>query len=343
MPVIVAYPAFKNRATNPFQSLLYTEMRTLGWEVFDLDAGWRQIGRTDILHLHWPDGFVFHGSLVKTVWRSLLFFAMVIAFRLGGARIVWTIHNFQSHEGFHPRLETWFWRRFHRLLNGWVALNQFAADQVRSMPGLKDLPGRVIRHGLYPRTKPGAVPEMAGRREQTLLFFGKLRAYKEIPRLIETFEQWGDPEVGLVIAGQSHSAAMARFLDSKKEVPGLTLINRFIREDELAQLLESSDWVVIPYGKTLNSGVVFLALGYDKKLLAPRTPVLEEIQRDFGPVRIHLYDPPLGLEALRELAACPPSQEENEGSDAPTAAYTWPHLAVEHAEFFQAIRRRKKA
>jgi len=337
MPVIVAYPAFKNRATNPFQALLYTQMQALGWRVFDLGAGWRAIGRTDILHLHWPDGFVFHPSLTKTVGRSLLFLALVTAFRLGGARIIWTIHNLRSHENFHPRLETWFWKRFHRRLDGWIALNQFTAEHVRTIPRLAALPGRVIRHGLYPQVPPGPLPEARGLRARTLLFFGKLRAYKEIPRLIESFERVGDPDLGLVIAGQSHSPSMERFLESKKDVPGLTLIHRFIRDDELARLLETSACVVIPYGKTLNSGVVFMALGHGKPILAPRTPVLEEIQRDFGGGLIHLYEPPFGPQALRDLVRDIAAREATGPAEA--TAYTWPHIAAEHEGFFKTVAR----
>lgn len=338
MPVVVAYPAFKNKNSNPFQSLLYAEMQALGWEVYDLDSAWSQFRRADILHLHWPDGFVFHPSLVKSISRFILLIGILKLYRLMGARVIWTVHNLQSHEHYHPRFEKYFWRILYRHLDAWIALNRFTESQIKTTNQLKDLPGQLIRHGLYPKVGKDCKEQIHAKHDKSLLFIGNLRQYKEIPRLVETFEQLHDPGFRLVIAGQCHSPELNKFLKEKEEVERLTIINRFISNDELSELLHASNYVVIPYN-TLNSGIVFLALSYGKPLIAPKTPVLEEIQQDFGMERIRLYSPPLTCKSLKDVLErySIPSSNNQQESEKVNANYTWAVIAAQHNIFFESL------
>lgn len=341
MPVVVAYPAFKNKNSNPFQSLLYAEMQALGWEVYDLDSAWSQLRRADILHLHWPDGFVFHPSLVKSTGRFILLVGILKLYRLMGARVIWTVHNLQSHENYHPRLERLVWRSFYRNIDALVVLNRFTQDKVKAKKILRQLPCKVICHGLY--QKAGVDKKAVNRNcnEKTLMFFGKLRGYKKIPRLIEVFEELNDPRLSLVIAGACDSQQVGKYLMKKRALDGLTIIDRFIPDEELSSLLNRADYVIIPYHETLNSGVVFLALAHHKTVLAPKTEVISEIQNDFGADRIRLYEPPLNAQRLREMLEL--NTSFNQGETKPEKLevvpekYTWSMIAAQHDDFFKVL------
>lgn len=336
MAVIVAYPAFKNRHTNPVQALLYTELQELGWKVFDLDVALKKRILPDILHLHWPDGFVFHRSFVKSVFRAFLLLGLLLFYRLTGARIVWTIHNFHSHEGFHPNLEKGFWKIFYRLIHGWIALSDYSQRIGIKEPGLAGNPHAVIRHGLYPvfgkevvetRDEPGL----------RFLFVGKLREYKGIPSLVEAFEALDDPEAQLRIAGECCSPSLREYLESKGGITGLTVSYSHIKEVELARLLRWSNCVVLPYQEFSNSGVALLALSYNRLLLAPQNPVMQELKRDFGERSVFLFESPLNLHNISAHILDFPSRRPSGGSENFPSHYRWPEIAKAHDSFFQNI------
>lgn len=340
MKSLIAYPAYKNRASNPYQALLYDELTQHDWEVSELEPGMRGITGADIVHLHWPDGFAFHRGLLKTAWRSILLLGLLGWYRRRGARIVWTVHNLRSEDRFHPRLESWFWQRLYRRIDGWIALNRFTSDTVAGMPVLRGLPHAVIPHGLYPQLQAAPVQSSMRSRRTRLLVFGKLRRYKELPLLLEAFAGIKDTNISLTIAGQCEDPVLAQTLEERsQQLKHLQLILRFLPDAELDAQLRASDFVIIPYAGALNSGAIFLALAYGKRVIAPATPGFIEIADDFGHELVRLFDAPLDTAKLTEVIHEAPAT----GQDLPLPPtdalrrYSWQSIAAQHDRFFSRL------
>ncbi len=103
---ILALPAFKNRAENPYNAALYAALGEMpGVTVSEFSNRRVLIERWDILHIHWPDIPLHRATAPGAALYSLLLISRVAWAKVLGAKIVWTVHNLRSHHMAWPRLE----------------------------------------------------------------------------------------------------------------------------------------------------------------------------------------------------------------------------------------------
>src|SRR5690606_39979394 len=89
------------------------------------------------------------------------------------------------------------------------------------------------------------------------LFFGRLMQYKGVDLLLEAFARLRTErgQDRLIIAGDGPW--------QRKSMPeGVTLIQRWIADDEIESLFRNADAVVLPYLEASQSGAVPLATAY---------------------------------------------------------------------------------
>lgn len=112
-----------------------------------------------------------------------------------------------------------------------------------------------------------------------VLFFGNIGKYKGINYLCEAMKRVHDliPEAHLTVAG----AGKYPFDKSEYEaLPYITFINRFIENDEMAELYSKSKVVVCPYIEATQSGVIMSAYAFNKPVIATRVGGLPEMVND---------------------------------------------------------------
>ena len=111
------------------------------------------------------------------------------------------------------------------------------------------------------------------------LFFGRIEAYKGVETLVDAFAtaKAANPKLELTIAGAGpldpDAAARATSL-------GATVLNRFIEESEMHDLLGSHGSLVLPYLSATQSGPASLAIANAMPAIATRTGGLPEQIRD---------------------------------------------------------------
>ncbi|MGB0389470.1 MAG: glycosyltransferase family 4 protein, partial [Ardenticatenaceae bacterium] len=113
-----------------------------------------------------------------------------------------------------------------------------------------------------PATELGGIK---GERTPSLLFFGFVRPYKGVELLFEAMPQVlrALPQAHLTVAGEWWGAAGdPQQLLSPEIEHAVTIINRYISNEEMATLFEKADVVVLPYRSATQSGVVQLAYGF---------------------------------------------------------------------------------
>lgn len=98
-----------------------------------------------------------------------------------------------------------------------------------------------------------------------ILFFGRIDQYKGVDILIDAYEQSEARMSGLklVIAGKGNLAH-----DKSKLSEDIILLNRYIDNDELANLIRHCRFVVLPYLSATQSGCVMSAFAFSKPIIA---------------------------------------------------------------------------
>ncbi len=339
---IAAWPVTLGSTGNPYPEALYSALRERGHTTRPFTR-WGVVRRPpDIVHVHWPENVVQGGRSGAAALRACVVLAALLAARLRGARIVWTVHNAAPHEPAHPLVLRAYRSALTRLLGGWISLGEASREAIwRAHPALRGRRSFVVRHGDYRGWYPAAPERRAAREaagiaaeEVVLLFFGQVRAYKGVPELLAAFRGWEHPGARLVVAGRPESAEFARELTRAVDDPRVELRLRFVPDPELAELFALSDLVVLPFRRVLNSGSALLGLSFSRRLLLPEEPAFCELQAIVGPHWVRTYSGPLSAAHLSAAI------EELPAPEVPLelSAFAWSAIAEQTEEAFRAIR-----
>ena len=295
---VLALPAYRRRALNPFQALLYDEVRRAGVDVRDWSFLRALLWRADVWHLHHPDTVVFPRAAVQSLVECVLMRCLLSWARRRGTRILWTVHDLDSSDGVHPRLERWFWRYFLPRVDACVYLTETGRRLARRrFPALRRVPGTVIAHGDFSPAYPNVLSRAEARAAlgladevPVLLHFGLIRPYKDVPRLIEAVRELDSGEAVLLVAGRVWDAALERELRERAaSAANVRLHLQWIAFEDTQRWFKAADLVVLPYRRILNSGTVMLALAFGRPVLVPDRGTMSELRERFGAnwVRVH--------------------------------------------------------
>ena len=107
----------------------------------------------------------------------------------------------------------------------------------------------------------------------TILFFGRITAYKGIDVLLKSFVEIRKKfkNADLIIAGNGP------FSFDAFDKTQITIINRYIPTNELFELINKSTVVVCPYIEATQSGVVMTSFSVLKPIIATRVGGLPEM------------------------------------------------------------------
>jgi glycosyltransferase involved in cell wall biosynthesis len=189
-----------------------------------------------------------------------------------GYRTVLTVHDPLGHPGAPPltRGEDWAFRRWFRRADRFVVHGQALVEELAPIVG-----GAtrivVIPHGTTARSQPLVPPP-----SRSVLLFGRLEQYKGVEVLVAAMQLvWKRrPEVRLVVAGEGQAAGLV------PDDPRISLIARYIAEDEVDQLLADASLVVLPYTQASQSGVGLLAIARGVPIVVSDLGALPELAYD---------------------------------------------------------------
>jgi glycosyltransferase involved in cell wall biosynthesis len=343
---------------NPYLRLLYGHLEASGFEVAEdarLSLRWICGARASVglLHFHWPQGHyryergpAFLRPFLSRV-KLALFLARLVAARLLGYRLVWTIHQVLPHESVDAALD----RRAARLLAHncqlLVAHDRWTAVLASSELGMSLDSIAVIPHGSYIGVYPDGRPRTEVRRELGLpqdsfvfLCFGELRAYKEIDLLLEAFASMSLPDSRLVVSGHpklpSIGASVRAAAATDSRITGLL---DFVPDDRVAELFHACDAAVHARGDAGTSGSLVLALSLGLPLVAADTQTTRELMRDGDAGWLFRPHDLASLRQALERAASDPAEAGTRGARALGIAreLDWSSTAGEFARLLDAI------
>jgi glycosyltransferase involved in cell wall biosynthesis len=209
-----------------------------------------------------------------------------------------TVHDPVPHSGEESWFLTFLYGIIFKLRIEFILHSRYLADLfVRKY---KVNPKRVhtIYYGAYEIYKfltTGPREEMGN----MILFFGRISPYKGIEYLIEAAKivRKSIPDLKVVIAGKGGFHFETRPLGGDKT---FEVINRYIPNKELTDLIQESSLVVLPYTDATQSGVAMTAYAFNKPVVASRVGGLPEVIEHN---RTGKLVPPKNPEALAEAIA----------------------------------------
>lgn len=341
---VSAGPAFKNRKSNPYNSLLYSALEREGVEVSEFRfSRWIPAG-VSVVHLHWMDtGLCNFGWIRILDWARLIGALIILAtLRVRGIQVIWTAHNVEPHEIKNPVALWLFWLAFPRLISGWISFSDSARrDVVRAYPRLSSVPCAIIPHGHY-RDCYGA-PEARGQARarleipestRVLLCFGMVREYKNIPTLIQAFRQLKDPKLVLVIAGSCKDKALEAEIHKLSEGDSrIRLFLEFIPDDQIRTFFGAADACILPYSQVLNSGAALLSLSMNRPILVAKQGSLIEVAERLGPDWIVTFEGCFTASVLEDFLGRLSRRQE---ISVDLSAYDWPKVAALTLDFYRS-------
>jgi beta-1,4-mannosyltransferase len=288
-PEPVVWPFAPYYSGNPFQNLLYSGFAGQGlvavptFRAEDLRVTTRN-WPTDlplVVHLHWLNQVLAKAGNDEEADQAVgRHTELLDLLKARGARLVWTVHNALPHDTRFEAQEVQLRRdvidrvdlvhimspRTPELVGEWFTL---PADRTYQC----DHPGY---QGVYPdwvtradarrrlRIAPGAV---------VLLLTGAIKPYKGLLELFEAVDRVNAERPGsvvLVVAGKPDDAPeTTAFIARAAQHPAVRLLPGHVPDMDIQVLMKACDVVAVPYRRSLNSGVLALALTWGRPVLLP--------------------------------------------------------------------------
>jgi glycosyltransferase involved in cell wall biosynthesis len=348
---------FPREDGNPYQRLLYAEMRKLGVRVayvgcltpshtlnlllLPLELAVRRLAGARLVHLHWVHKFAITGANSSGVLRRVSqawFGVCLMTVRVLGLRLVWTAHNALPHARVFAD-DVGARRRLVAACDLVLAHSPAALDE---LAGLGAVPHRsaVVPHGPFAPTQLRMRVPGAGTGPRRLLFFGRVTAYKGIEDLVAAFAAL-PPGVRaqLTIAGECRDSGLRSSLLHAADVANGQLKVRleWIPDAEISPLLADADAVVLPFRTVTTSGSAVLALCHGRPLVVPDLAAFAELPGQ----AVVRYDRTVGglASALAQVAAADAADLASMSAAALscTRDLAWPDIAVSTASAMSGL------
>lgn len=118
---------------------------------------------------------------------------------------------------------------------------------------------------------------------RVVLFFGFVRPYKGLEYLVQAMRTVRERvDAHLLVVGEfwTHPDFYRRYAEEFGVSQALTIVNRYVSNEDLRPYFDLADVVVLPYVSATQSAVVQLAFGFGKPVITTRVGGLHEVVED---------------------------------------------------------------
>lgn len=229
--------------------------------------------KPDVVLVDWYQPFF--GLCYHTILRSL---------KRTGVKVVFLTENVISHEA--RAIDTYLTKLALQHADSFIAFSESVETRLGEW-----YQGKMISRSTLPLfftqetspihwTSQSAKEKLRLQGKRVLLFFGYIRKYKGLRKLIEAFSiiapQFDD--VHLLIVGECYEDANEynALIQSSGVSHRITWINEYVPNEDVGLYYNSADIVVLPYESATQSGIVKIAFGYGKPIVATNVGGLAE-------------------------------------------------------------------
>jgi glycosyltransferase involved in cell wall biosynthesis len=273
------------------------------------DVGSLGVWKPDVVIFEWWTGTVLHTYL-----------ALQVVARLLGVPVIIEVHEIRGggEERF-PIVRAWVsvvGRLFFRLATAFVIHSEADRSRLEARYPVLAKPCVVIplgpgHHAVHQGTdeSPSHASRPAPRDALNLLFFGLIRPYKGLEDLVRAFELFDEQEVKaywLTVVGETWEGwdLPVKLIESSPHRSRITLINRFVDDDEVVAHFRDADAVVLPYHRSSASSPAHVAMSNGLPLVITAVGGLPEAVANYeGAILAPPHDPVALRDAIRRLSS----------------------------------------
>jgi len=285
----------------------------------------------DVVWTQWPD----QGPQVPHFWALC---------RMLGLRVVHTVHNVFPHE--RSAGDTDRYRRVYRASHALIVHSEAAlATLTQEFPetGVKAIVAPIGTYTAYPRCPDAREPVRkrlgVGSDTPLALFFGGIRPYKNLDAVFEALRAQPESRTVVVVAGAESGYPDADPADK------LARTRRLVRDMGIehrvkllegpfdtaatSELFEACDSVLLPYVESYGSGLLLLAMTFEKLIIATTVGGMGEYLARY-PAAILLEDTgPSSINVALARAATAPRGTTPSWTGGAAADFSWPRIVAD--------------
>lgn len=231
-----------------------------------------------------------------------------------GIRIVFLTENIVSHES--RWVDTVLTRRALDVSDGFIAFSASVEQTLKRWYPQLRAERATLPLFFTEETSPVAWTQDEARAHlgithaRVLLFFGYIRKYKGLRNLIAAFPATHKefPDTFLLIVGECYENAdeYRALIEQSGVAHAIRWVAEYVPNEDIAMYYHAADIVVLPYDSATQSGIVKIAFGFEKPVLATRVGGLtEEIAPWNAGVVVEPHDPAALIGGLRTMLGGP--------------------------------------
>lgn len=249
-----------------------------------------------LLHIHWISDYIETGTK-----RKFLAFFKVLNFILDiymvkkilNTKIVWTVHNLQSHECKHPQIELLARKYLAKKVDALICHSETAKKMISKTYRVSPSKIHVIPHGNYINCYENKISKDDSRKKLALakdeivfLYFGKIKPYKGVIELVKVFNELNTAQtrkIKLLIVGKPQNDQIkCSIISNINDNPNIKTVFNLIPDNKIQIYMNAADVVVLPYTDILMSGAAILAISFGKPIIAPMMGSIPDILDEKG-------------------------------------------------------------
>ena len=275
---IVYFPKYTG---NDYQNLLYSSVAKSDSIIEGTSDGKYLLSAnphrelSNIIHIHWIDKF-FSKTETESSYRAKAseIIELLLRQKSKGFKILWTIHNYKSHECVYPLLEYKFRNSLYKISDTVLIHHPMAADMLDWLPDKNKL--RVCEHGPYPCVENSLdrdkVRKLLNLHEKDFVItcLGRIRNYKGLHEILPSILEALDaiPHMKFILAGVVDSSGVSSWIE-KYSHPRLIVKGVRLTNTELDIYMKASDFGFLSYSSILTSGTLIHWLSAGRPVIAP--------------------------------------------------------------------------
>ncbi len=216
-----------------------------------------------VLHVNWPEHVVRGtGSLAKRVVKQMEATAITVLLVVRPHAVVWTAHNLEPHDGWNGPIErTLFWAMRRRMTSVVTLIPGHEAAIKARYPDLVDVPFVAIEWGSVAVRSDDSPQRLEAGVPVQLLMVGAIGPYKQqldVLRWLKPFIESG--QASLTLVGPVGDPAYLDEIRSIAPDHGFEVIDRWVTDPELDDIIRRHHGVLAPQDNAFNTGVPYVAL-----------------------------------------------------------------------------------
>ena len=240
-----------------------------------------------ILHARFSGVSIFHFHLFYT--NILVLYNLLLVKILFG-KVVVTIHDVHSFTSNEKSLL--IQKIIYKLTDLILTHNNFSRLEIQKLKMDLSSDIHIVPHGNYIPFIGDSLDKDLSRNflkiskdKKVVLFFGMIKQVKGLEIVLRSLKNVISmhPDILLVIAGKvwKNDFSVYQQIIDKEGLQKYCLIhNKFIKQDDVPHYYAASDLVVLPYKRIYQSGVLMMALSYERPVLVSDLPPLKEVITD---------------------------------------------------------------